>query len=86
MNYNVLRYRMTRNVLNEYATYMMFFGDTPLCAMDDMVLRRGAELEEQAADALQIIDRLRFLAKIDRSKYMPHQGNKERARRNGSTS
>lgn len=74
---NVIRYRMLRGTLDEYRTFDLFFGDAPICSIDNAMLFKGAELEERAGMARTIIDRARFLAKHARSKYTPHVGDKQ---------
>ena len=77
MNQNVQRYRLLRGVLTEQAVHEMFFADRPICSIDVATFAKGAELEERAGIARQIINRVRFLAKHSRSKYMPHTGMKQ---------
>jgi len=79
MNFNVTRYRMLENILNEHKVYEMFFAHRPICSIDTTTFVKGVELEHRASLARTGIDRARFLAKHDRSKYMPHIGNKQRS-------
>lgn len=81
MNLNVLKYRMTRNYIQHAMYRAPFLASLPVCQIDDARLRELADIEQKLPMARQIVDRLRFMAKIDRSKYATHQGARERARR-----
>lgn len=75
-----MRYKVLNNVINEHKVHEMFYGHLPICAVSDATLRHGMNLEERANIARQGIDRARFLAKHDRSKYTAHIGNKQRSK------
>lgn len=81
MNVNVLKYHMTRNYIQHAMYRAPFLASLPVCQIDEPRLRELADIEEKLPMARQIVDRLRFLSRVDRSKYVPHQGARERARR-----
>lgn len=80
MNQNVRRYRMLRQVLQEHQLYEMFFANRPICSIEHTIFVRGINLQDRADIARQGIDRARFLAKNDRSDYLPHVGEKQIAK------
>lgn len=82
MSLHVIRYKAARSMLAQANLYEAVIASAPICSLNDDYLRRWAQLEEARAKLLPQLHRLKFLAKIDRSKYRPHQGLKERDRRN----
>lgn len=85
MNVNVLKYHMTRNYIQHAMYRAPFLASLPVCQIDEPRLRELADIEEKLPMARQIVDRLRFLSRVDRSKYTPHQGMREKLRRTGGT-
>jgi len=81
MNIHTLKYRMTRDYITHARYRGGYIESLPVCQLSAPRVQELAEIEEKLPIALQIVDRLRFMAKIDRSKYVPHQGARERARR-----
>ncbi len=74
MNLNVLRYRLARNVLFDARDVAARLGDKPVCSLTLSAGQVLGQAEERVVEIPKMIDRLRFLAKHDRSKYMPHVG------------
>jgi hypothetical protein len=81
MNYNILRYRLARNALAEARRKVEYLAAKPVCLVSAVELNILAASEGVCVDVPKMIDRLRFLAKHDRSKYTPHQGKQEKSRR-----
>lgn len=81
MNFAVFQYRYARNALAQARDVVTRLDDRPVCCFSSLGEMELLENSAKRAEEIpKFIDRLRFLAKHDRSRYFPHIGAKQQSK------
>jgi len=81
MNIHTFAYQYARNQLFNSRLVVAHLLDRPMCDLSEAQWKMLVDAEQRMEHIPPIIDRLRFLAKHNRSKYDPHVGTKQRDKR-----
>lgn len=80
MNIHTYAYTHARNQLHNSRFIVGALHNHPVCSLTEEQWKLLVDAEQRLEFLPTIIDRLRFMAKHDRSKYTPHVGAKQRSK------